>query len=142
MSKEEKVKTVKKLTAAETKEKYTGVLAMPSGNTVTFRSTDDLEYGERKTLLKKSQDSKDNYATIENIIAVLITEWSYKEKGGEKPLEIPSVSFKSLEKVPNDDMNTIIKAANQLSAIIFGVENLDTVENELNPDSPLDKSED
>lgn len=141
-AKNEDDKKVPELTIEEIKEKFTGELTMPSGNTVVFRNTDDLEYGERKELIRKSESSKDNYSTIDNILAILIESWSYKQKGTENPLPIPSVSFKSLEKVPNRDANTLIKAGTQLSKIIFGVETADTLENRLNPDSPLDKSND
>lgn len=142
---EEKVTTKKKAPAYVSQiDPDTRKLKMPSGKTVTFRDTETLEYGERKDIMKKSakaREKDDAYGTVENLLVLLIEDWEYIDRKTNEPISIPSLGgIILLDRVPNNDMNTLIKEANLLARIVFGVEESE-LEAELNPDSPLDKSE-
>jgi hypothetical protein len=105
--------------------------------TVTLRDATTLKQKDRKRLYNEKED--DTLSTyhrgmqlISNAIAIMVEDWSLD-------LLIPSVKIDSLDELEIDDFDFLQDEATKFMEDLFP-KLAKTIENETNPESPLDKS--
>jgi hypothetical protein len=100
-------------------------VTLPSGNWIQMRDAKTLRRGDKKKAMSAVTDTervmKMAYDMTDGLLAVLIIDWSYE-------LPLPSTSPESLELLPIEDDDALMKAIEPARALVF-------------PDSPEPKDE-
>lgn len=100
-------------------------VTLASGNWIQMRDAKTLRRGDKKKAMSAVTDTervmKMAYDMTDGLLAVLIIDWSYE-------LPLPSTSPESLELLPIEDDDALMKAIEPARALVF-------------PDSPEPKDE-
>lgn len=100
-------------------------VTLSSGNWIQMRDAKTLRRGDKKKAMSAVTDTervmKMAYDMTDGLLAVLIIDWSYE-------LPLPSTSPESLELLPIEDDDALMKAIEPARALVF-------------PDSPEPKDE-
>lgn len=91
-------------------------ITLPSGATVTIKDPSGLRVKDRNRVMKAGDgltgDVAKGLAFSEALIATIIEDWSFD-------LLIPSVKLESLEELEINDYDALVKASEDISAILF-----------------------
>lgn len=92
-------------------------ITLPSGAWVQLRDPKTLRRGDKKRALAAVTGDTDKlmamaYGMADGLLAVLVIGWSY-------PLPIPSESMESLDLLPIEDDEALMKAIEPARALIF-----------------------
>lgn len=91
-------------------------VTLPSGNWIQMRDAKTLRRGDKKKAMSAVTDTervmKMAYDMTDGLLAVLIIDWSYE-------LPLPSVSPESLELLPIEDDEALMKAIEPARALVF-----------------------
>lgn len=104
-------------------------ITLPSGATVTLKDPSTLKVKDRKRIFKTTEveggDLSKAMALNDNLIAILIEEWSFD-------LPIPTVNVESLDELGMADYDALIEASKSAQKVLFPSLS-ETVENEQDP---------
>ena len=91
-------------------------ITLPSGATVTLKDPSTLRVKDRNRVIKAGDgltgEIAKGLAFTEALIATIVEDWSYD-------LIIPSVKSDSLEELEIADYDALVKASEDISAILF-----------------------
>lgn len=91
-------------------------ITLPSGATVTLKDPSNLRVKDRNRVIKAGDgltgEIAKGLAFSEALIATIVEDWSFD-------LLIPSVKSESLEELEIADYDALVKASEDISAILF-----------------------
>jgi len=108
-------------------------ITMPSGNWIELRDPATLMRGDKKTIMKGVEDLDKElgmvYDLTDGLLVVLVTAWGYD-------LPVPSVSRASLDLLPLEDDDALLKAMEPAQKLLFPGTPEPTPEQAADPASP------
>ncbi|MFI1165655.1 hypothetical protein ACH4UM_19070 [Streptomyces sp. NPDC020801] len=91
-------------------------ITLPSGNWIQLRDAKTLRRGDKKRAISSVTDTdrvvKMAYEMTDGLLAVLVIDWSYE-------LPLPSKSLESLDLLPVEDDDALMKAIEPARLLIF-----------------------
>lgn len=91
-------------------------VTLPSGNWIQLRDAKTLRRGDKKKAMAMVSDTERvlqmAYEMTDGLLAVLIIDWSYQ-------LPLPSASLESLNLLPIEDDEALMKAIEPARALVF-----------------------